>query len=87
LLAGNRQPDEESVVSNWYEIHVHGTIPAEVLPEFEDLSARVEPAETVLAGDLPDQAALFGVLARLQSLGLELVEMRRVPTGCTSKAV
>jgi len=33
--------------------------------------------ETVLAGELPDQAALFGVLNRIEELGLELLEVLR----------
>ena len=41
-------------------------------------SATVVPAETVLTGVVPDQAALYGVLNRLQALGLDLVEVRRV---------
>ena len=36
------------------------------------------PVETVLTGVLADQSALYGVLNRLQSLGLELVEVRRL---------
>jgi len=32
----------------------------------------------VLTGVLPDQSALYGVLNRLQALGLELVEVRRL---------
>jgi len=28
-----------------------------------------------------DQAALYGVLAQLEALGLELIEVRRVPPG------
>jgi len=33
----------------------------------------------VLRGCVPDQAALHGILTRLHSLGLELLEVRRVP--------
>ena len=33
--------------------------------------------ETVLAGTLPDQAALYGVLTQIEALGLELIEVRR----------
>jgi hypothetical protein len=33
----------------------------------------------VLTGVLADQAALYGVLAELEALGLELIEVRRLP--------
>ena len=61
-----------------YEIHVRGEVPSDVLEELEHLTVVDEPAVTVLTGVLPDQSALFGVLARLQDLGLELVELRRL---------
>jgi hypothetical protein len=50
----------------------------DLLDELEHLTAVEVPAETVLRGVLPDQSALFGVLARLQNLGLELIEVRRL---------
>ena len=61
-----------------FEIHVRGQLSADVLDEFEGLTTSVVPAETVLSGVVPDQAALYGILNRLQSLGLELVEVRRL---------
>ena len=64
-----------------FEVHVRGELPAEALDELEHLSARVVPAETVLTGTVPDQAALLGLLGWLQSLGLEVTEVRRVPGG------
>jgi hypothetical protein len=33
----------------------------------------------VLTGVLADQAALYGVLAEAEALGLELIEVRRLP--------
>lgn len=63
-----------------YEIHVRGEIPTEVLDEFEGMTTFVEPAETVISGVIEDQAALQGVIARVQALGLELVEVRRLPS-------
>ena len=34
---------------------------------------------TLLAGDLPDQAALHGTLSKVRDLGLPLLTVRRVP--------
>ncbi|KPL07424.1 hypothetical protein AMJ86_04545 [bacterium SM23_57] len=31
-----------------------------------------EPDQTILTGELPDQAAVYGIIARLRDLGLEL---------------
>jgi hypothetical protein len=62
-----------------YEIRIRGRLSDSLLDEFEGLTASVEPAETVLHGPLRDQAALYGLLDRVQSLGLELVEVRRLP--------
>jgi hypothetical protein len=45
----------------------------------EELDVTIDPVRTVLRGWLPDQAALLGVLTRARLLGLELVEVRRVP--------
>jgi hypothetical protein len=59
-----------------YEIRVRGRVTDSLMPLFEGLSARVEPVDTVLFGRV-DQAALHGVLERIESLGLELVEVRR----------
>ena len=64
-----------------YEIHVRGPMPSDVVEEFEHLTVVDQPAVTVLTGVLPDQSALFGILARLQDLGLELVELRRLGDG------
>jgi hypothetical protein len=45
------------------------------------LDVAVDPERTLLRGPLPDQAALFGVLAMARLLGLELIEVRRLPQG------
>jgi hypothetical protein len=60
----------------YYEVRVRGLLSETVLGAFPDLRAKTEGAETVLAGKLPDQAALFGVLAQCEALGLELLEVR-----------
>ena len=61
-----------------FEVHVRGSVPPDVLEEFEGMTAVSVPVETVLTGVLADQSALYGVLNRLQALGLELVEVRRL---------
>jgi hypothetical protein len=63
---------------SYYEIRVTGVLPPEILLDFERLSASVEPVETVVHGLLSDQAALYGLLARLQTFGVQVVEVRRV---------
>ena len=62
-----------------YEIRVRGRLTDSLLTAFEGMQASVEPVETVLHGPVQDQAALYGLLDRIQALGLELVEVRRLP--------
>lgn len=61
-----------------YEIRIKGKLSATLQSTFEGMTAEFEPVETVLSGVLEDQAALYGVLEHVQSLGLELMEVRRV---------
>lgn len=62
-----------------YEIRVRGRVTAALLARFEGLESSVEPVETVLHGPVQDQAALHGVIHLVNQLGLELVEVRRLP--------
>jgi hypothetical protein len=66
------------VSSSYYEIRVAGVLPPEALLDFDRLRASVEPVETVLHGPLRDQAALHGLLARLETFGVEILEVRRL---------
>ncbi len=45
---------------------------------FPALQAETRGQDTLLQG-IVDQAALHGVLARIEALGLELLEVRRLP--------
>ena len=45
----------------------------------EGLEAEVDPGSTAVQGWFPDQAAVSGMLARIRLLGLELIEVRRLP--------
>jgi hypothetical protein len=61
-----------------YEIRVRGRL-GDHLADALGLAAEVEPVETVLRGPVDDQDGLRDVLDRLQDLGVELVEVRRLP--------
>ena len=61
-----------------YEITVRGRVSATLAVAFDGMRAQRLATQTVLFGEIADQAALFGLLDRVQSLGLELVEVRRV---------
>jgi len=65
------------VPSPCYEIRVAGVLPLEVLLDFDQLTASVEPVETVVHGPIRDQAALNALLARLETFGVEIREIRR----------
>jgi hypothetical protein len=41
--------------------------------------SELKGSETVLTGLLEDRSALFGVVAQIEALGLELVELRQIP--------
>ena len=62
-----------------YEIRIKGRLSDSLLTAFEGLKATVQPVETVLCGPVEDQSTLYGLLDRIHSLGLELVEIRRFP--------
>jgi hypothetical protein len=64
-----------------YQVRVSGTIPSELLAELAEMTISVEPPETVLFGELPDQSALFGLISRMHGMGLRLIEIRRLPGG------
>ena len=66
------------VASVDYEIRIKGRLSDLLCGAFEDFNAAVRPAETVMRGELRDQSELDGVLDQIQSLGLELIEVRRI---------
>lgn len=62
-----------------YEIRVRGRISRALVESFEAMEAQPGQVQTVLHGPVRDQAELHGLLDRIQALGLELVEVRRLP--------
>jgi hypothetical protein len=62
-----------------YQVRVRGRLGETICSAFPDLQARTRGDNTVLTGVFADQAALYGVLAEIEALGLELIEVRRLP--------
>ncbi|MFC9894543.1 hypothetical protein ACFVMC_12705 [Nocardia sp. NPDC127579] len=62
-----------------YRFVVEGELSERALTAFPDLEA-VPPHDgtTVLSGTIADSTAMRGILARFDSLGLTLVEMRQL---------
>ena len=84
VMATPRGPDTIAGMSGearQYEIRVQGRLGEMMLGAFAPLRAHFPvPGETLLRGELADQAALHGVLAQIENLSLELLEVRRVPS-------
>jgi len=59
-----------------YMIRINGHLGATMLSAFPALAPRHHGTHTVLTG-LLDQSALYGVLAEIEALGLDLLEVRR----------
>jgi hypothetical protein len=64
-------------VPAWYAIRIHGHLGATLLSAFPALVPQHHGADTVLTG-LLDRSALYGVLAKVEALGLDLVEVRQL---------
>jgi hypothetical protein len=61
-----------------YMIRIRGRLGTTALSAFPTMGSEVRGGDTVLTGSLEDQAAVYGVLAQIEALGLELIELRRI---------
>jgi hypothetical protein len=64
---------------------VAGWLSDDLLTAFPPLMSSAEPVTTVLYGSLPDQAALAAVLDRLDELGIEIIDMTKLPEARAAK--
>ena len=80
LQEGNRF--DKPPPSTYYEIRVEGQLDSSWSEWFDGLTVRPhENGETLIAGLIPDQAMLQGILTKVFNLRLPLVSVRRVQTG------
>ena len=68
-----------------YAIRIKGRLGATALSAFPAMVSELKGSETVLTGLLEDRSALFGVLAQIEALGLELLELRPIRARPTSR--
>jgi hypothetical protein len=64
--------------SSTYEITFRGQAGATLRAEFDDCEVTIGPGVTTLRAELPDQAALSGLVQRITSLRLEVLQVRLV---------
>jgi hypothetical protein len=59
-----------------YEVMIEAPLSEPLLAEL--IAAEVAETTTGLILELPDESALFGVLNRIESLGLQLISIHRI---------
>ena len=64
-----------------YEIRVDGVLDDRWAEWFGGLQVSSDGTQTVIAGLLPDQSALHGLMARVRDLGLSLISVRQLAAG------
>jgi hypothetical protein len=72
--------DREASVSSEYTFRVRGRLSCDILAALDPLRPADPATETELRGVLVDGAALHGMIARLEQLGVELIGLTRLPT-------
>jgi len=61
-----------------YQISIRGRLGDALVAPFDGVTAVSTADDATVLGDIADQAALHGAFERVESLGLELLEVRRV---------
>lgn len=64
--------------SQTYEITFLGRAGSTLSAEFDDCEITVGPGTTTLRADLPDQSAFSGLMERISSLGLKVIDVSLV---------
>ncbi|MGB0092339.1 MAG: hypothetical protein WBP81_07380 [Solirubrobacteraceae bacterium] len=68
-----------------YTIRIKGPLGATALSAFPSMVSELKGSETVLTSLLKDRSAVFGVLAQIEALGLELLKRRQIRAKPTSR--
>ena len=77
--AGTRPFVQVSRMADIYQIRIKGHLDLRWSDWFDGLTVtHMENGETILSGPIRDQAALYGLLAKLRDLGLPLLAVTRL---------
>jgi hypothetical protein len=76
-ISGNELDRQGTAVLKRYEIRIVGELDAEAVDAFAGLDLAWDGQVTTLSSEL-DQAGLHGLLERIRSLGLELMDVRQI---------
>jgi len=79
-MPGQERGDGGNVHPYQYQITISGGLGEIGREAFSDFKIESDETTTVLTGDL-DQAALYGTLNRILSLGFELIRLNRLVDG------
>jgi hypothetical protein len=75
----NEQVREDSPVrSQTYEVTFLGQAGDTLRAEFDDCEVTIGPGTTTLRAELPDRGALSGLIERISSLGLDVIDVSMV---------
>jgi hypothetical protein len=74
-MTGGREYDLPAT----YAIRLHGALDPSWSDWFDGFSITQQEGETLLEGQVPDQAALHGMLAKINELGLTIISVNKVP--------
>jgi hypothetical protein len=82
----NEIPDNFSVQpfppETVYELRISGELENHAWTWFEDMTVDIDasssPVQTIIRGPIRDEAALYGLIARVRDLGLTLLSVNRV---------
>lgn len=61
-----------------YRFRLNGQLSADLLASFQPLRSEVEGGRTTFTRGVHDGAELFGIIARCEVLGLELIGLERM---------
>lgn len=70
----NKQVNE---ASSFYQIQVKGTLDDSWSDWFDSFTVTQQDGKTLLAGQVIDQAALLGIMAKINDLGLVILSVKK----------